>query len=130
MDAPRTRRANRRVRRRFRAAGRGTRPWHRSRQRRETGATLADSLGEGAARPLFLPCDLADIAALRAALGEIRAAFGPAAVLVNNARIAGWGLHPLESAALSRRTPLAAIKGSAEQRQGRMKTDLPDLPGL
>jgi NAD(P)-dependent dehydrogenase (short-subunit alcohol dehydrogenase family) len=54
-------------------------------QQRETGATLADSLGEGAARPLFLPCDLADIAALRAALGEIRAAFGPAAVLVNNA---------------------------------------------
>ena len=35
-------------------------------QQRETGATLADSLGEGAARPLFLPCDLADIAALRA----------------------------------------------------------------
>src|SRR6202011_5468598 len=32
-----------------------------------------------------LPCDLADIAALRAALGEIRAAFRPAAVLVNNA---------------------------------------------
>jgi D-xylose 1-dehydrogenase len=54
-------------------------------QQRETGATLADSLGEGAVRPLFLPCDLADIAALRAALGEIRAAFGPAAVLVNNA---------------------------------------------
>lgn len=47
-------------------------------QQRETGATLADSLGEGAARPLFLPCDLADIAALRAALGEIRAALGPA----------------------------------------------------
>ena len=53
-------------------------------QQRETGATLADSLGEGAARPLFLPCDLADIAALRAALGEIRAAFGPAAVLVKD----------------------------------------------
>src|SRR4029077_2900706 len=44
-------------------------------QQRETGATLADSLGEGAARPLFLPCGLADIAELRAALGEIRAAF-------------------------------------------------------
>ena len=42
-------------------------------QQRETGAALASSLGDGAARPLFLPCDLADIAALRAALGEIRA---------------------------------------------------------
>src|ERR1700747_2945659 len=54
-------------------------------QQRETGAALADSLGEGAARPLFVPCDLADIAALRTALGEIRAALGPAAALVNNA---------------------------------------------
>jgi NAD(P)-dependent dehydrogenase (short-subunit alcohol dehydrogenase family) len=35
-------------------------------QQRETGAALADSHGEGAARPLFLPCDLADIAALAA----------------------------------------------------------------
>jgi NAD(P)-dependent dehydrogenase (short-subunit alcohol dehydrogenase family) len=52
---------------------------------RETGAALANSLGEGAARPLFVPCDLTDTAALRAALGEIRAALGPAAVLVNNA---------------------------------------------
>ena len=46
-------------------------------QQRETGATLADSLGEGAARPLFLPCDLADIAALRAALGEISRGIRP-----------------------------------------------------
>jgi hypothetical protein len=51
-------------------------------QQRETGAALAASLGEGRARPLFVPCDLADIAALRAALGKIRAALGPAAVLV------------------------------------------------
>jgi NAD(P)-dependent dehydrogenase (short-subunit alcohol dehydrogenase family) len=29
-------------------------------QQGETGAALADSLGEGAARPLFVPCDLAD----------------------------------------------------------------------
>ena len=54
-------------------------------QQRETGAALANSLGEGTAHPLFLPCDLADIVSLRAALGEIRAALGPAAVLVNNA---------------------------------------------
>jgi hypothetical protein len=32
-------------------------------------------------------------------------------------RIAGWALHPLESAALSRRTPIAAIE---EQLGGRM----------
>jgi D-xylose 1-dehydrogenase len=50
---------------------------------RETGAALSDSFG--AVRPLFVPCDLTDTAALRAALGEIRAALGPAAVLVNNA---------------------------------------------
>jgi D-xylose 1-dehydrogenase len=54
-------------------------------QQRETGTALADSLGDGAARPLFVPCDLADIPALRGALGKIRAALGPAAVLVNNA---------------------------------------------
>ena len=54
-------------------------------QQRETGAALAASLGEGATRPLFVPCDLADIAALRTVLGEIHAALGPAAVLVNNA---------------------------------------------
>jgi NAD(P)-dependent dehydrogenase (short-subunit alcohol dehydrogenase family) len=38
---------------------------------REAGAALANSLGEGAARPLFLPCDLTDTSALRTALGEI-----------------------------------------------------------
>ena len=51
----------------------------------ETGAALADSLGECAARPLFVPCDLTDTATLRAALSEIRTALGPAAVLINNA---------------------------------------------
>ena len=52
---------------------------------REAGAALADSFGEGAERPLFVPCDLTDTAALRAAFGEIRATLGPAPVLVNNA---------------------------------------------
>ena len=52
---------------------------------REAGVALSDSLVECAERPLFVPCDLTDTAALRAALGEIRAALGPAAVLVNNA---------------------------------------------
>jgi D-xylose 1-dehydrogenase len=35
--------------------------------------------------PLFVPCDLLDIDALRAATTEVRAALGDAAVLVNNA---------------------------------------------
>jgi D-xylose 1-dehydrogenase len=51
----------------------------------EAGAALAAELGSGAEKPLFLPCDLTDITALRQALETIRAALGPAAVLVNNA---------------------------------------------
>ncbi|WP_375308497.1 SDR family oxidoreductase [Bradyrhizobium sp. A11] len=35
--------------------------------------------------PLFLPCDLLDIEALRAAMAEVRRSLGEAAVLVNNA---------------------------------------------
>ena len=46
----------------------------------EAGAALAGSLGA-----MFVPCDLTDIPALHAALAKIRAALGPAAVLVNNA---------------------------------------------
>lgn len=36
-------------------------------------------------RPLFLPCDITDITALRAAIGQAEAAHGPITVLVNNA---------------------------------------------
>jgi NAD(P)-dependent dehydrogenase (short-subunit alcohol dehydrogenase family) len=46
----------------------------------DAGATLADELGQ-----MFVRCDLTDIDALHRALGTIRAALGPAAVLVNNA---------------------------------------------
>ena len=46
----------------------------------EAGSALATELGQ-----IFVPCDLTDITALRTALGTIRAALGPAAVLVNNA---------------------------------------------
>ncbi len=46
----------------------------------EAGAALAGSLGA-----MFVRCDLTDIPALHAALAKIRAALGPAAVLVNNA---------------------------------------------
>jgi NAD(P)-dependent dehydrogenase (short-subunit alcohol dehydrogenase family) len=49
------------------------------------GAALADAIGQEAETPLFVPCDLTDIAALRVALDTVRAAVGPAAVLVNNA---------------------------------------------
>jgi D-xylose 1-dehydrogenase len=50
-----------------------------------TGVALAASLADSAIEPLFVPCDLTDIAALRDALRTVRAALGPAAVLVNNA---------------------------------------------
>jgi NAD(P)-dependent dehydrogenase (short-subunit alcohol dehydrogenase family) len=52
----------------------------------DTGAALAAEL-RGSARhaPLFVPCDLTDVEALRAALGKVRQELGPAAVLVNNA---------------------------------------------
>ena len=46
---------------------------------------LAERLGGGAARPLFIQCDLLDIAALRAAIAAVRERLGPIGVLVNNA---------------------------------------------
>jgi D-xylose 1-dehydrogenase len=51
----------------------------------EAGTTLAESLGRDFDKPMFVRCDLMDIAALRDALAEVRAALGPAAALVNNA---------------------------------------------
>jgi NAD(P)-dependent dehydrogenase (short-subunit alcohol dehydrogenase family) len=48
-------------------------------------ALVRDVTGEGGSTPLFVPCDLLDIAALRAALEKVHAALGDAAVLVNNA---------------------------------------------
>jgi NAD(P)-dependent dehydrogenase (short-subunit alcohol dehydrogenase family) len=51
----------------------------------DAGRALAAELGQGGNRPMFVPCDLTDIAALRGALEAIRGALGPAAVLVNNA---------------------------------------------
>jgi NAD(P)-dependent dehydrogenase (short-subunit alcohol dehydrogenase family) len=50
----------------------------------------AEGLGEaiaatGRQRPLFLACDLRDIAALRDAVGEARRRLGPIRVLINNA---------------------------------------------
>ncbi|MXP64082.1 SDR family oxidoreductase [Roseomonas sp. M0104] len=66
-------------------AGQGARVAFLDRQAEE-GAALAEALAaEGAAEPLFVPCDLTDIPALKAAMARIREARGPAAVLVNNA---------------------------------------------
>jgi NAD(P)-dependent dehydrogenase (short-subunit alcohol dehydrogenase family) len=48
-------------------------------------ALVRDVNSEGGATPLFVPCDLLDIDALRAAMEQVRASLGDAAVLVNNA---------------------------------------------
>jgi D-xylose 1-dehydrogenase len=48
-------------------------------------ALVRDVAGESGSAPLFVPCDLLDIAALRAAMEKVHAALGDAAVLVNNA---------------------------------------------
>ena len=49
------------------------------------GAALADQLGDSRHKPLFLPCDLTDIDALRKAVADVKAALGPIEALVNNA---------------------------------------------
>jgi NAD(P)-dependent dehydrogenase (short-subunit alcohol dehydrogenase family) len=48
-------------------------------------ALVREVESETGAAPLFVPCDLLDIAALRAAIAKVHAALGDAAVLVNNA---------------------------------------------
>ena len=49
------------------------------------GRRLAEELSDAAYPPLFLECDLVDIAALREAVAETRRRLGAVAVLVNNA---------------------------------------------
>jgi D-xylose 1-dehydrogenase len=52
----------------------------------EAGAALVrDVASESGAAPLFVPCDLLDIEALRRAIADIHGTLGNAAVLVNNA---------------------------------------------
>jgi NAD(P)-dependent dehydrogenase (short-subunit alcohol dehydrogenase family) len=52
----------------------------------QAGEALARELAKtSAAAPLFVPCDLLDIEALRTAMAEVRRSLGDAAVLVNNA---------------------------------------------
>ena len=49
------------------------------------GRALGDELARAGAKVKFAPCDLRDIAALRAAFAALKDAIGPAGVLVNNA---------------------------------------------
>src|SRR5260370_39290482 len=50
----------------------------------EGSKALVARLGASGAAPLFLQCDLADIAALEAAMEEVRQRLGPVGVLINN----------------------------------------------
>ncbi|MDG2539648.1 SDR family NAD(P)-dependent oxidoreductase [Dyella jiangningensis] len=52
---------------------------------RASGEQLAESLAEAKHRPLFLPCDVTDLAALQASIDDARKTHGPIGVLVNNA---------------------------------------------
>lgn len=53
---------------------------------RDAGKALAREVASSSgSEPLFVPCDLLDIDALRAAMAEVRGSLGDAAVLVNNA---------------------------------------------
>lgn len=54
-------------------------------QEEAAAALVADLRDTARHRPLFVPCDLTDVAALRTALAQVRQELGPAAVLVNNA---------------------------------------------
>jgi galactose dehydrogenase len=53
---------------------------------RSDATAFCDALEESTGnRPLFLPCDISDVAALEATLAKAAAAHGPISVLVNNA---------------------------------------------
>jgi NAD(P)-dependent dehydrogenase (short-subunit alcohol dehydrogenase family) len=51
----------------------------------EPSKELAARIGASGPAPLFLQCDLVDIAALEAAMEEVRQRLGPIAILINNA---------------------------------------------
>lgn len=50
-----------------------------------SGALVNQIYAEGATQPLFLPCDVRDIEALRGAIEKVRAELGDISVLINNA---------------------------------------------
>jgi D-xylose 1-dehydrogenase len=51
----------------------------------EPSRALAARLGASGPAPLFIPCDVTDVAGLEAAMEEVRQRLGPIAVLINNA---------------------------------------------
>ncbi len=51
----------------------------------EAGGALVKELAGAGEKALFLKCDVTDIPALQAAIGQARESFGPISVLVNNA---------------------------------------------
>jgi NAD(P)-dependent dehydrogenase (short-subunit alcohol dehydrogenase family) len=61
----------------------------------EPSRALVETLAARGDAPLFMPCDVRDVAALRAAIAEARARLGPIRVLVNNA--ARDDRHSIES---------------------------------
>jgi NAD(P)-dependent dehydrogenase (short-subunit alcohol dehydrogenase family) len=61
----------------------------------EAGSALQTTLATSGNAPLFVCADLTDIAALQAAVTQVRAAFGPITVLLNNA--ANDRRHSIES---------------------------------
>jgi NAD(P)-dependent dehydrogenase (short-subunit alcohol dehydrogenase family) len=63
-------------------------------QRSDASAFAAEIGARHGTAPLFLPCDITDVAALQAAMAEAAAAHGPITVLVNNA--ANDMRHPIE----------------------------------
>jgi galactose dehydrogenase len=54
-------------------------------QRRDASGFCDEMQAATGTRPLFLPCDITDVAALRRVIAEASAAHGPITVLVNNA---------------------------------------------
>ena len=48
-------------------------------------AVVEQVAAAGHAKPLFVPCDITDINALRVSIGKVREALGPITVLINNA---------------------------------------------
>ncbi|MBU6498376.1 MAG: SDR family oxidoreductase [Rhodospirillales bacterium] len=66
-------------------AAQGARVAFLDRDSEAAGALGADLRARGLADPLFVACDLRDIAALRSAVAAVRTALGPIGVLVNNA---------------------------------------------
>ncbi|MBT8477218.1 MAG: SDR family oxidoreductase [Alphaproteobacteria bacterium] len=54
-------------------------------QRSDASAFVAEMAEKHGNTPLFIPCDITDIAALQSAIAQTEAAHGPVTVLVNNA---------------------------------------------